>query len=238
MRKTTTTIAILAALFALAAPAAFAGGGAQPITDGYYTIIWEMPHAPEGTGENAPWPQTYVAHARTGGLDTKPDLGYLDGIIPACGWFQVDVYKIDSERDRQRLTDLIAAGTLTWPQDSPIYHSSKFEEGTECETTTTIGTTTTSEASTTTTPRETTTTADEESTTTVTSPDTTPTTEPSSTAPSTTTPPAPTPKPPLEELPFTGSYLIYLAGGAGALMGTGAGLLTIRGWRERRAATG
>lgn len=132
--------------------------------DGYYTFIWDMGEASTGSGADAPWPQTLVTFAYTGGLNTQPDLGALDDEIPECGYFQIDVYKIDSVRDQDRLEAIVSAGVLNWPEDSAIYYSSKKYEvaPSECETTTT-----------TTMPEETTTTTEQETTTTTTAPSTT-----------------------------------------------------------------
>ena len=159
MRKLLGLAVITALTAALALPALAGGGSSQPIVNGYYTVAWEMPHAPTGTGENAPWPQTYVAHA---GPFDSPQLDYLDGVLPECGWFQVDVYKIDSERDREKLAWLLDKKTLDWPEDRSIYKSSKFVEKGPCETTTT----TTQETTTTTSVEDTTTTSVDSSTTT------------------------------------------------------------------------
>jgi len=193
------TVAVLAAM--LVGGVAQAGGGQPPVTDGYYTVAWEMPHAPTGTGADAPWPQTLYAWSSTG---LKPDLGYVDGLLVDCGWFQVDVYKIDSERDRTKLAGLLDKGTLTWPEDSSIYHSSKFVEVTECTPTTTTTTmvsdTTTTTVGTTTTEPNTTTTTDPTSTTSTTGPSTTT----SSHTPTTPDPSTPAPNPTSEELPYTG----------------------------------
>ncbi len=137
------------------------------IKQGYYTVAWELP-------EEGKWPQTLQQHV---GPFEGPALDVLDeDLAEECGVFQVDVYKIDSEKDEETLAWLITKGTLELneaglPEDNKIYHSSKLVEGEECEseTTTTIGTTTTSEGSTTTTttPSSTTTTTMESTTTSI-----------------------------------------------------------------------
>lgn len=204
------------------------------VEQGYYTFIWELPHAPTGTGANAPWPQDLVGYAYTGNLGTHGDLDYLDDEIPECGYFQIDVYKINSPQDIERLKTIIEAQVLNWPDDSPIYKASKFVEKGPCEstTTTTIGTTTTTENSTTTTQSETTSTS--ESTTSSSSTTTSTTLGSSSTAPSTTPTTPPTSQPPT--LPFTGSEST-----SGGLVGFGlliAGIATLGvGKRMRDGAT-
>lgn len=214
MKKFIGILTVVLGLVLMTMPA-FAGGGQGPIQNGYYTFVWEMPHAATGTGANAPWPQELVDYAFTGGLDTKPDLGYLDGVIPDCGFFQVDTYKIDNDRDIEKLTGIVKAATLNWPEDSSIYKSSKFVENGECEeeTTTTVEeTTTTTMADETTTTAEETTTTEQETTTTVIDSTTT-------TVIVTTTSSTP------EELPFTGANTGWLVGFGLGLIGAGSMML-------------
>lgn len=217
MRKFIAVVSVVLGMGLIAVPA-FAGGGQGPIQEGYYTFVWEMPHAATGIGENAPWPQELVDYAFTGDLNTKPDLNYLDGVIPECGFFQVDTYKIDSENDIERLTGIVAAGVLDWPQDSPIYHSSKQYEvdPSECETTTT------------TIPEKTTTTTEQETTTTTVSLETTSTSTPgttSSSTPSSTLPTTSSSDPGQPVLPFTGSNTGGLVVAGLGLIGLGSVLL-------------
>ena len=211
--KRLTAMLIAAALSALTIPAL----ASTDIVNGYYTVAWDMGEPSNGgTGANAPWPQTYVAHK---GPFDKPALNALDHKIPDCGYFQIDVYRIDSERDREKLAWLLEKKVLNWPEDTSIYHSSKKVEK-ECETTTTSSTTTTTVPETTTTTQPTTTTSEPEATTTTTQPVTTTTVDttssttvsPTTSVPPTTEPPESTTTPTTSltepvapaELPFTG----------------------------------
>lgn len=154
-----TALLLTAALIAIALPAL----ATEKIVDGYYTVAWETGEPHTGTGADAPWPQTLEAWT---GPTGKANLNALDSVLPECGFFQIDVYKIDSERDRAKLAWLLDKGTLDWPEDSSIYHSSKFAEN-ECETATTSSTTPTTVQVTTTTEPDATTTSLEDSSTTV-----------------------------------------------------------------------
>lgn len=217
MRKTVGFI-IVAMLMAFAPPAF---GGDEEIKNGYYTVIWDMKVPSNGgSGADAPWPQYYVAHK---GPFDKPNLNALDHKIPACGYFQIDVYKIDSERDRTKLASILKKGVLDWPEDSSIYHSSKKVEK-ECETTTTSSTSTTSTTQpgeSTTTTLGTTTTTEQGTTTTTTIPDSTTTSVAGSST--TSTPPTTTME------PSTPATLAETDQSETGLMGVVAGVLGLVG---------
>lgn len=127
-----------------------------PTPDEYYTVAWVEPY-----------PQTLHAWTSTG---TAPNLDALDDQLTGCADYQVDVYRINGDRDRTKLEGLITSGVLNKGDDYSIYYSSKHVEVTDCETTTTttIGTTTTTTTAPTTTSTviESTTTTQEPSTTT------------------------------------------------------------------------
>lgn len=208
------TMAVVATVFALPALA-------TDMQEGYYTVAWEMP-------DEGKWPQTLHAYEYTG---QSKNLGVLDDQLDECEKYQVDIYKIDSDRDVKILTWLIEKGTLGLnkdgkPEDNKIYHSSKIVEAQECQSTTTSSTSSTSTSSTSST---TSTTSTSLVTTTTTLPETT-TTEPDETTTTTvadsssTSTPAPvvasTTAP--SELPFTGfdgGLVVVLFAGLGLLGG-------------------
>lgn len=201
MRKLTMAI-VVALTLAVAIPVL-----ATPVVQlGYYTVAWKLPYEPTGNGADAPWPQTYADHVYTG---NQPNLNAPLN-LEDCGWYQVDVYHIASDRNVAKLTALLEAGVLNWPEDISIYVESKFVEVTECQ----QETTTTTEATTTSSIGETTTSQPLSTTSTVNQSSTSVTTTPS---PSSTTTP--------ESLPFTGvetwHYVLVIL----TLVGGGAGLV-------------
>ncbi len=186
------------------------------------TIVWQMP----SWNDNTPtWPQQYVSHTANAGLDVA---------VPECGYFQVDVYRYDTDSDKAKVDALIAGGVLTAPNNPPeplisggLGTAWKFVNAGECDTTSPSPSP--SESTPTPTPSETTaipTPTPSESTGT---PTPTPTTSTSTPAPSTSTPVPSSPS----TLPKTGgsnaSVTPLLAAGAGlVLLGTAMALLSRR----------
>lgn len=129
IRHVTGTLLAAAALLLVAAPAA-----AAPPPD-HVTVAWLTPEgATPDAGDPAIWPQTYLAHVETKGVDLEA----LDHLEIECGRVvQIDGYRYASKADRRIVDELIAGGVLDLvngtPADSQVVVGWKFLSGPECE---------------------------------------------------------------------------------------------------------
>jgi LPXTG-motif cell wall-anchored protein len=229
MRK---ILALLSALTLLAAVGAwFAQPASATEQHTYKVIAWEMP---SWNGNTPVWPQSFFSVVETHSTQGALALAVLPD--DDCGYFQIDVYKYDSEADRAAVDYLVSHGVLTSPNHptEPLISGGlgtawKFVNLGACETATPTPTPTETSETPTPTPTETSQTPTPTPTETSETPSPTPTQTSSTPTPthSTTPPSTPSPTPTTPTLAKTGSAVTWLGLLALLALAGGAALVTV-----------